>query len=62
MREINKVFLGQKILQGKTFVFLNDPRISAALSPTSYLARELKHLTENGYKIAREGRIYRATR
>jgi filamentous hemagglutinin len=60
MWEINQVFLDQQIAQGKTFVFTSDPRILAAQRPSSYLSRELRHLTENGYRLINEGGTYRA--
>jgi hypothetical protein len=52
MWNINKAFLDQKILQGKTFVFTGNP---AAATAGYYTKLELDHLVHNGYVLVIQG-------
>jgi hypothetical protein len=59
MWEVNKGFLDKAIVEGKTFVFTNDPETVLKTAPTSFSADEVKHLMNNGYKFVQEGEVWR---
>ncbi len=59
LRSVNKAFLDQQIQQGKTFLFTADP-VTAPIG--SFTNLEYTHLLAAGYRLKREGTMYRAVK